>query len=212
MTDYERAIEAWRWVRQEFFPKWDQKREWKLCIHGYLIAHGKCYPERKLITLQSVPNDQDEMETLLIHEICHAFSLGHEGPWERQFLKAAVRADEIGRPSLATMIRYEVSRYVSSPYTAQYFYHQFIEDFIMDCPDANFEDMMRVLSYEVGLSLKDTRSFLPKARYYFDREQRRSRRTWPEYRLQQPQLPGLSAQTEESGQNVVVRKEIDDSR
>jgi predicted solute-binding protein len=110
------------------------------------------------------------------------------------------------------MIRNEVSRYVSSPYTTQYFYQEFIEDFFLDRPDGKFEDMIQSLASEVGLSLKDARSYFPKARRDFDREHCRSRRTWPEYRLQQPQLPGLSAQTDESGQNVGEGKEIDESR
>jgi hypothetical protein len=212
MTNYERAIEAWRRVRQEFFPVWDRKREWKLCICGYLLAGGKCYPDRKLITLQRVPNEQDKLETLLIHEICHAFSPAHEGLWQSRFSKVAVHADEIGRRSLGTMIRDEVSRYACSPHTTQYYYQEYIEDFFMDRPDGKFEEMMRSLAFEVGLSLKDAKSYFPRARRDFDREQRRSRLTWPEYRTHQAHMPGLSAQTDESGQFVAVAKEIDENR
>ena len=112
MTD-RRFQEAFDLVRRVFFPRWDRKRLWRARIESNLKGSvGNCNFTDRIIKAASVPADDDELATLLIHEIAHAATASyHAKRWLTRMEKAAQQAKTIGRPRLATLIRNEIDGY-----------------------------------------------------------------------------------------------------
>jgi hypothetical protein len=105
-----RLKDSFEFVRKEFFPKWDNKREWIVGRLGlkdsrHFKAHGICNRKSKSIYLRWIPGDQNNLYWILIHEICHAVSPGFHGKrWNDQMLKASELARKKGNTLLSRMI------------------------------------------------------------------------------------------------------------
>jgi hypothetical protein len=123
MTQSNRLKKSSEFVRKEFFPRWDKKREWtirkltkkdlkELKIKG--PCRGRC--ERKIKTilirfLSHFQHNQNSLYFLLIHEICHAVTTGHHwARWRKRMLRASERARRKGNKELSNMILHDLKK------------------------------------------------------------------------------------------------------
>lgn len=108
---------AFRAVRKDFFPRWDRERRWRARASGlaaglFSTTAGTCDRRTQLIRVAKEAADKgdDELNAILIHEICHAIIPGGHG---RRFLdrmlKAAAKADALGKHRLAELLRDDVA-------------------------------------------------------------------------------------------------------
>jgi hypothetical protein len=102
-----RLQEAFQFVRRHFFPEWDKTGEWKTQNRGiedcdtYELIGGLCLKDRKTILVFRIPDDEDDLKMLLIHEICHVFAEWHGKKWLDKMLRAAKKASDLGMDSLS---------------------------------------------------------------------------------------------------------------
>ncbi len=105
--------EEFEYVRKTFFPRWDQKMEWKVADGGMnvdLWAFTK--RDEKLIILYNELPNRAAIRSLMIHEICHAMNVPeslegddeHGREWQRDMLKAGHRAAELGLDEVAVFV------------------------------------------------------------------------------------------------------------
>jgi hypothetical protein len=103
-----------KFVRTLFFPRWDRARKWRFRIVRGLASDGQCTPRKKVICLQDLPGEETLLRVYLIHEISHAFALGHGQAWQGRMLEASKIAADHGLIPLATKLREEVKEYRKS--------------------------------------------------------------------------------------------------
>lgn len=138
-------------IKRLFFPRWDHEGQWRISTRSRRNVHGRCDPERRVIEIVLQYADQDEMDRLLIHEICHAVAAGGHGKvWQRRMEKAARRADEVGRAVLAKMLREEIVDYQQAGEGVEQAY-QTIEDWVAHNPDLTLAQVKRSLADQYGL-------------------------------------------------------------
>lgn len=66
---------AWFGIKKNVFPQWDRGGHWRLHVRTLSgPTHGHCDREKKCIYIARVPEDPDERDLLLVHEICHALA------------------------------------------------------------------------------------------------------------------------------------------
>ncbi|MBW2346116.1 MAG: hypothetical protein JRF53_19400 [Deltaproteobacteria bacterium] len=170
MSDTEmKEQEAFEYVRQNFFPKWDRKGQWTIKIDSDLPSLGRCFQDQKTISLGSVSDSNDELHLLIIHKICHTSIPNHGKKWLGRMAKAANTAKEIGRTKLSQMIQKEVALYKDeSILTAQNIYNQ-IGDAILDVPEASYEVVIKIISREVGIYPNELEKCYKRCRKVYDR-------------------------------------------
>lgn len=117
-----------------------------------LPSDGRCDTKEKQIFVRSISDlDDDQLDLLLIHEICHAFYANHGQKWCQRLQKAAARAREIGRIRLWEMLLQEVEEYQSDRMaTASEIYNR-IQEIVHYYPDAPYGGLIRYLAFEQGL-------------------------------------------------------------
>jgi len=100
---------AFRDVRRNFFPRWDPKGQWavKKVSHLPISAPVIAYTNHSLKTIfiNYLPNNRNNLYSILIHEICHAITSGqHNKRWEKRMMKSADMARKISNMQLSKMI------------------------------------------------------------------------------------------------------------
>ena len=169
-------------IRQTFFPLWDKKGLWTFSVDSRLPPQGQCNRELKRITLRHVPSDSVELQMLLIHEISHAISSGSHGlPWQRKMVKAASRAEELGRSPLAEMIRNNVLIYQGHPQTANAakanVYGEIEDLFTMGAPvGLSFRDAVAYIAGDLGMYESELLKLFPRCKEVFMKARREARR------------------------------------
>ena len=104
-----RLQQHWRKVVAAFFPRWQVARKWRCTTRIRRWVHGYCDPERQVIEIGIVSEDDDALDMLLIHEIAHAVaSSGHGKLWQRRVSLAAATARKLSRGRLAELLDAEV--------------------------------------------------------------------------------------------------------
>ena len=154
-------------VKRDFFPRWDRENQWRVSARSKRRVDGHCDVERRVIEIVALLDDPDEMDTLIIHEICHAVaSEGHGMKWQRRMERAARRAEEIGRLRLAELVRKEVADYrgAARPLEAAY---SDVQNMIIDNPDLTFAQVERLIADEYGLLIPEVRRKLGRLKKVF---------------------------------------------
>lgn len=119
----ERLQTAFQYVRLNFFPKWDREGKWRVVENpscsksdikkevGDVLA--LCCDLNKCIFFFEIPDDEDALYALLIHEICHVSGRGHGKKWARNMNKAYMKAlnDPTMSENLAGLIDCDVMEY-----------------------------------------------------------------------------------------------------
>lgn len=149
---YKRLQEAYEYIRENFFHRWDRNEQWVVRLIPMLPACGRC-DEKKEIQLRYVPDDEDSLHLLLIHEICHAFDLGHGKKWFARMLKAADDAKNIERNKLAGMLQMEIDEYKKPnlPTGKAKEIYGSIEDVVLDSPGASYKDVIKFVANDLGM-------------------------------------------------------------
>ena len=98
-------VSSWEAIRTIYFPRWDRKCKWRIrqVLPGAIgRGNGECSRMECLIRMSEVSSDPDELDSLIIHEICHAVSNkdDHGNEWQAKMRVAALRAQTLGRQRL----------------------------------------------------------------------------------------------------------------
>jgi hypothetical protein len=106
IRDQARRDDLFKWVKANFFPRWDRKGEWSVgASHPWKSGAGRCERENKRIIVRDWSPEIVQTERM-IHEISHAVTtLNHGKRWQQRMELAALRAESIGREDLAAKIR-----------------------------------------------------------------------------------------------------------
>jgi hypothetical protein len=101
-----RRDDLFKWVKANFFPRWDRKGEWSVgASHPWKSGAGRCDREKKRIIVRDWSPEITETERM-VHEISHALtSLDHGKRWQQRMELAALSALRIGREDIASKIR-----------------------------------------------------------------------------------------------------------
>jgi len=110
VRDNQRILQqAFRYVQDNIFPKWDFKGQWsvKKVKHLPISAPVIAYTNHSLKTIfvNHLPNNKNSLYCLLIHEICHAITSGqHNKRWGEKMTKSADKAATMNNIQLAKLI------------------------------------------------------------------------------------------------------------
>lgn len=108
--DNQRILQrTFRDVRRNFFLRWDPRGQWavKKVRHLPISAPVIAYTNHSLKTIfiNYLPNNKNNLYSILIHEICHAITSGQPNKrWEKRMMKSADKARKIGNIQLSEMI------------------------------------------------------------------------------------------------------------
>lgn len=136
MTDSKRLNQSVQYIKEIYFPRWDNRKRWTIKKDKSLPSFGLCNRESKTISLKYIDEDEDNFYRLLIHEICHAVTNGnHSKKWKVRMLKARDKAKSIGHQKLAVLLEIEVGEYApeKSIDSVSHIYEDF-EDYILQYP------------------------------------------------------------------------------
>jgi len=181
------VLDAFQWVRETLFPRWDRRRDWRLTArraNGYNVDLDLCDWQSKRIHVLAC-HGGDELREVLVHEITHAVvkhSTMHGRSWQRRMLKAASRCREMGEHRLAEMIRRDVEGYKEDPVrvTAVLMYET-IKDIAAERPEMTYDAVVDYLRREYPMRKRDFEQRFRRARSVF--VEARRQQTWRQNRL-----------------------------
>lgn len=158
-----RLQQHWRSVLAAFFPRWRAAGQWRCTTRTRRPSiHGHCDPERKLIEIRVVSEDDDKLDLLLIHELAHAVTpLGHGVRWQRRIAVAAAQARKLGRTRLAELLDEEILSYRERGEPVAVAYDS-VQNALLTNPDLTLGQIKRWLAREYGLLLKEVSQIFPR--------------------------------------------------
>jgi hypothetical protein len=173
-------------VKKSYFPKWDRDGRWTLKIisgHSERLdgAFGiSMFRTREILINQNFAQAQDkeEVELLLIHEICHAVTnCGHKETFFKRFEKTAQSADEKGLHSFAELIRNEIESYKRNPVRGfcEEVYSQ-IEDWVVEDGEKDFDALIRGVAHDLSSSPDETLRRCTRCRQVYEKAMRKRKR------------------------------------
>ncbi len=127
-------------AREQFFPRWDSGRKWKIIAGQRKCSKGEtgyCSTKEKRIYIRPngvMDTPDDGLLALIIHEICHDVTTAyHTERWVERMEQAAKKAESLEWPQLALKIR--ASAYCEIPMGkpwrekwCKYLYHLIYKD------------------------------------------------------------------------------------
>ncbi len=148
MRNDKRLQDAYQYILKTFFLDGDLQSEWAVQEDIDLPAHGKCDRKTKTIRVRDVSNNDDDLHLLLIHEICHTFSVMHGKKWKDQLSSKIETAIKMGRVCLADMLKRELDAYdnPNAPTISVDWIHGQIRDAVFKSPDAPFDDIVEIIA------------------------------------------------------------------
>lgn len=111
-----RLKDSFEFVRKDFFPKWDKKKDWLVkkfveLAEGAEGLQGICERKDKTILITYLPHNENSLYWILIHEICHAISTDlHGRKWRNRMVRASETAKRKGNKQLSRMILYDLEK------------------------------------------------------------------------------------------------------
>lgn len=187
---------CWQDIRREVFPKWDQQGEWWMRLSSVGAEHGRCYPDKKLITIAWVLDGKDERDALMIHEICHAVTSGSHGePWLRRMEKAAAHAQALDRRQLAELLETQITEYrEAGPSSVNEVYSE-LSDAVFDAPHVSYSDFRKHFAYQYAMSIAEFDEYFPRAiKVYLQAKHQREQ--YNQNRARMLSRTGLSAESD----------------
>lgn len=180
MTDQDKLEAAFKDVRKIFFPRWDRQKKWSVELNPDLPWPGRCERGIKKIILKLIPEDDDELKLILIHEICHALIPNHKKRWRDRLTIAAAKAKSIGETALAEKIMYEIKDYKRRERKQRIYYaediYERISEMLIDSPDASFDSVISYLAQEFGYYNEDFLKNYTKCKQVYEDEKKSFRR------------------------------------
>jgi predicted metal-dependent hydrolase len=158
-------------VKSSFFPTWDRKNLWRVRAATFLLPSGRCEESIKVIFVREIPDCEDELDQLLIHEICHYNVPTHGPKWCRNMEKAAQRAESIGQQKISQWIRSEIQRF--QPQEGEDVYGT-LEEWISETQgQVPFERLVAKLAHDSGMTVKELEGRYKRLRRVYDKTKRR---------------------------------------
>jgi predicted metal-dependent hydrolase len=174
-------------VKRSFFPTWDRKSLWRVRAATFLAPSGRCETSRKVIFIREIPDCRDELDQLLIHEICHYNASTHGSKWCRNMEKAAQRAESIGRQKISQWIRSEIQSY--QPQEAERVdatnIYATLEELIFEAQGAiPFKRLLVALAHDFQMSVKELEGHYKRLRRVYDKAKKELERKWARVALE----------------------------
>ena len=171
MTEDDRLKKSFDYVRKACFPKWDYVFKWTAKLDPSLPSQGKCLTGSKSIIVKFIPDSDDELYLLLIHEICHSSAPHHGEKWVTRMLRTAKRVQKIGLLTLSNLVAEEVKLYEESERISTAETYNQIFYATLDNPKSSYEDVRNAVARDLGL--------YP---YEFERRFKKSKKSYEEAR------------------------------
>lgn len=138
-----------QYVRQHFFPRWDLKKQWKVRYIPNASFAGRCNEKAKEILVHRFANEND-LDLLLIHEICHVRCPSHGIAWQDKLSRMSQRAKDIGRDELSNLILRELHIVKESPPVTAESIYRLIEQCVREVPFISYNDAVNYVAREHG--------------------------------------------------------------
>jgi hypothetical protein len=175
MARTNRLQQHWRDILAAFFPRWKAASEWLCTTRTRRTGDGHCDPERRIIEIRVVFEDDDALDCLLIHESAHAVaSLSHDKRWQRRIARAAARARNLGRTRLAELLDEEIVHYQEKRQPISVAYQE-VQDAVFDNPDLTLAQIKRRLARTYGLLVREVGKSFPRLVKVYDKARQEGR-------------------------------------
>jgi uncharacterized C2H2 Zn-finger protein len=160
--------QRFRYVRQYFFPRWDLKKRWKVRYIPNAPFAGKCNEKNKEILVNRFI-DEDDLDLLLIHEICHVRCPSHDSGWQNKFFQMSQRAKDIGRNELSALILRELNIVRESPPITSASIYRMIESCVCDMPSISYKNIVNHVAREHGYKASELKHKYKKTKQAFEK-------------------------------------------
>jgi|WetSurMetagenome_2_1015567.scaffolds.fasta_scaffold174239_2 hypothetical protein len=160
MTNEELGI-VFNKIKRDFFPHWDQSGAWKALIgishtgdFDANIFRGHCESQLKTIWINPNfdPSISDELDVLIIHEICHAVASPYHGVgFQNRLSRAWLKAQSLHLDHHADLIQAELDMFHKPKQVSAREIRDFVEDAVFDQPDATFDQVIRIAAETYAL-------------------------------------------------------------
>ena len=182
----DRLTEVFDFVRRAFFPRWDKKNQWVIRELSSLPSEGRCDNDKKTIFVKYVPEEDDRLYELLIHEICHAVaSPGHGKKFLVRMAKAATTAQMLGYGELSRMLNTDIEETKKGLIVDATEIYNLVGDWAVDKPDLTYDEMLEAVSRRFGFYPAELEKRYKRFRKVYEeaiRSVRDSRRIQEEFR------------------------------
>ena len=161
-----------QYVRQHFFPRWDLKKQWKVRYIPNASFAGRCNETAKEILVHRFANEND-LDLLLIHEICHVRCPSHGIAWQDKLSRMSQRAKDIGRDELSNLILRELHIVKESPPVTAESIYRLIEQCVREVPSISYNDAVNYVAREHGYTRSALKQKYKKTREAFKAAKKR---------------------------------------
>jgi hypothetical protein len=160
-----------QYVRLHFFPRWDLKKRWNVRYLPNAPFAGRCNDKTHEIFINRFANE-DDLDLLLIHEICHVRCPSHDTGWQNKFFLMSQRAKDIGRDELSNLILRELHIVRESPPVTAESIYRMIEYCVRDLPSISYNDVVNYVAREHGYTRSALKQKYKKSKDAFKRAKR----------------------------------------
>lgn len=176
MSDNKKLQNAFLYIRETFFPRWDKQNQWRVKIDPELPSKGLCESKIKMIYLGRIPESEVDLHLLLIHEICHSSRLGHTKKWSERMKKASDTAQRLGHKDLAIKIQGDLDSYKKGEILyAKDIYSKFPVA-LMDQPDASYVSILKWIAGDLGMYPEELEKTFKKCREAYEKAKKRQQK------------------------------------
>ena len=148
--DHNTLLQSYKSVRNTFFPRWDKAEKWKVVIKSDLPGIARCVLTNKTIIIRKVPGDRDELDRLLIHEICHSSCHLHASKWFKRMLNAAEIAEAVGRKALSELLLKDIENYKHRTKLTANLAYRMIKERISEAFGSTYQEVIDFVSSAIG--------------------------------------------------------------
>lgn len=184
-SEEKRLKEAFDYVRHVFFPQWDKMGEWNVEfvpsrkiipdpifeIHLYRpcskVIKSISSPNYKTISLEFMPDDEDDTYAMLIHLICHAiYGKKHERRWcERVYDAAFVALRAEHNNNLFNLLWEEIELYYRQ--TNPNDVYNLMKAAVFRRPKASYKSIISEVAYKVKMLPEELKKQFKYTKYVY---------------------------------------------
>ncbi|PKN68507.1 MAG: hypothetical protein CVU54_14410 [Deltaproteobacteria bacterium HGW-Deltaproteobacteria-12] len=161
----DRLQNAFQYVRENFFPRWDRSKQWIINLDHSLASTGLCDFREKKIAISRLPVSENKLLLIIIHEICHSYTMKvrkfyrntHGKAWQKRMLTIAELAKKKSNLDLHEMIIQHIEEYQKSEILKASDIYERMEDILMDSYYESHEflaykTIVQIIASEIGVS------------------------------------------------------------
>ena len=184
VADLTKVRKMFQQVRKDFFPRWDRKHQWRLKVgqkYQGRAVDGYCDQEHRIIFIRRdhLNSSPTELETILIHEICHAVTPGsHGNPFIRRLEQAKTHAIGLEKNDLAQQLDGEIGKYLQAREdnsgSPKYVYGM-VEDILSDAGHLSYSKILRRIAQELASTPKEVERKYSRIRAVYEKTKKTGR-------------------------------------